>query len=44
MSGPREAFGADPGDVSLGHKEVQRWNLLDGWVISREPAHEALVS
>ncbi|HEY1704173.1 MAG TPA: zinc ribbon domain-containing protein [Trebonia sp.] len=35
---------ADPGDVSLGHKSVQRWNLPDGWVISREPAHEALVS
>ena len=35
---------ADPGDVSLGHKEVQRWNLPDGWVISRRPAHEALVS
>ena len=35
---------ADPGDVSLGHKSVQRWNLPDGWVISRRPAHEALVS
>jgi hypothetical protein len=23
---------------------VQRWNLPDGWVISRKPAHEALVS
>jgi site-specific DNA recombinase len=30
--------------VSLGHKEVQRWNLPDGWVISKRPAHEALVS
>jgi DNA invertase Pin-like site-specific DNA recombinase len=29
---------ADPGDVSLGHKSVQRWNLPDGWVISRQPA------
>jgi hypothetical protein len=35
---------ADPGDVSLGHKSVQRWNLPDGWVISRTPAHPALVS
>ncbi|HEX2819470.1 MAG TPA: recombinase family protein [Streptosporangiaceae bacterium] len=35
---------ADPADVSLGHKEVQRWNLPDGWVISKRPAHEALVS
>jgi len=35
---------ADPVDVSLGHKSVQRWNLPDGWVISRRPAHEALVS
>jgi hypothetical protein len=35
---------ADPADVSLGHKDVQRWNLPDGWVISKCPAHEALVS
>jgi site-specific DNA recombinase len=35
---------ADPADVSLGHKQVQRWNLPDGWVISDRPAHEALVS
>ena len=35
---------ADPGDLSLGHKSVQRWNLPDGWVISRTPAHPALVS
>jgi site-specific DNA recombinase len=35
---------ADPGNVSLGHKSVQRWNLPDGWVISRKPAHPALVS
>ena len=35
---------ADPADVSLGHKDVQRWNLPDGWVISRKPAHQALVS
>jgi len=35
---------ADPADVSLGHKSVQRWNLPDGWVISAKPAHPALVS
>ena len=35
---------ADPGNVILGHKSVQRWNLPDGWVISRRSAHEALVS
>ena len=33
-----------PGHASLGHKSVQRWNLPDGWVISRQPAHPALVS
>ena len=35
---------ADPGNVGLGHKSVQRWNLPDGWVISRKPSHPALVS
>jgi hypothetical protein len=35
---------ADSADVSLGHRDVQRWNLRDGWVISRRPAHQALVS
>ena len=35
---------ADPADVSLGHKDVPRWNLPDGWVISKGPAHPALVS
>src|SRR6185312_9151763 len=35
---------ADPADVTLGHKSVQRWNLPDGWVISSKPAHPALVS
>ena len=35
---------ADPGNVTLGYKSVQRWNLPDGWVISRRPAHPALVS
>jgi hypothetical protein len=34
----------DPADISLGPKQVQRWNLPDGWVISSKPAHEALVS
>jgi site-specific DNA recombinase len=35
---------ADPANVTLGHKSVQRWNLPDGWVISNRPAHPALVS
>jgi site-specific DNA recombinase len=35
---------ADPGNVTLGHKSVQRWNLPDGWVISNRPVHPALVS
>jgi site-specific DNA recombinase len=35
---------ADPADISLGHRLVQRWNLPDGWVISARPAHPALVS
>jgi len=34
----------DPGNVTLGHKSVPRWNLPDGWVISRRAAHPALVS
>jgi hypothetical protein len=34
----------DPADVALGHRQVQRWNLPDGWVISEKPAHPALVS
>ena len=34
----------DAGDIALGHKPVQRWNLPDGWVISRKLAHPALVS
>jgi hypothetical protein len=28
----------------LGHRQVERWNLPEGWVISRHPAHAALVS
>ena len=35
---------ADPADIGLGHKQVQRWNLPGGWVISARPAHPALVS
>jgi len=35
---------ADPADVRLGHKDVQWWNLPDGRVISKRPAHPALVS
>jgi len=29
----------DPANTGLGHKQVQRWNLPEGWVISRHPAH-----
>jgi site-specific DNA recombinase len=35
---------ADPADSTLGHRQVQRWNLPEGWVISKYPAHAALVS
>jgi site-specific DNA recombinase len=41
---PSEAVLVDPADTGLGHKQVQRWNLPEGWVISRHPAHPALVS
>ena len=34
----------DPASTRLGHKQVQRWNLPEGWVISRHPAHPALIS
>jgi hypothetical protein len=34
----------DPANTTLGHRQVQRWNLSAGWVISRNPAHPALVS
>ena len=27
----------DPADTSLGHRQVQRWNLPEGWVISKQP-------
>ena len=41
---PSEAVLVDPADTGLGHKQVQRWNQPEGWVISRHPAHAALVS
>ena len=34
----------DPANTGLGHKQVQRRNLPEGWVISKQPAHPALVS
>jgi DNA invertase Pin-like site-specific DNA recombinase len=34
----------DPANTGLGHKPVQRWNLPEGWVISRRPAHPAIIS
>ena len=41
---PSEAVLVDPANTGLGHKQVQRWNLPERWVISRHPAHAALVS
>jgi site-specific DNA recombinase len=41
---PSQAVLVDPANTTLGHKQVQRWNLPDGWVISSRPAHPALVS
>jgi hypothetical protein len=41
---PSQAVLVDPANTGLGHKQVQRWNLPEGWVISRRPAHAALVS
>jgi hypothetical protein len=41
---PSAAVLVDPADTGLGHRQVQRWNLPEGWVISRHPAHVALVS
>src|SRR6201984_2019582 len=41
---PSEPVLVDPADTGLGHKQVQRWNLPEGWVISKHPAHAALVS
>jgi site-specific DNA recombinase len=34
----------DPANTGLGPRQVQRWNLPEGWVISTQPAHPALVS
>ncbi len=34
----------DPANTGLGYRDVQRWNLPEGWVISRRPAHPAIVS
>jgi recombinase len=28
---------ADPANTTLGHRQVQRWNLPEGWVISKTP-------
>ena len=34
----------DPANTGLGLRQVQRWNLPEGWVISKQPVHPALVS
>jgi site-specific DNA recombinase len=34
----------DPANTGLRHRQVQRWNLPESWVISKHPAHAALVS
>ena len=34
----------DPANTGLGHRQVQRWNLPEGWIISHRPTHPALVS
>ena len=34
----------DPANTALGHKHVPRWNLPEGRVISKHPAHATLVS
>jgi site-specific DNA recombinase len=41
---PSQAVLAGPANTGLGHKQVQRRNLPEGWVISKHPAHTALVS
>ncbi len=33
----------DPANTGLGRRQVQRWALPEGWVISARPAHPALV-
>ena len=34
----------DPANTGLGHRQVQRRTLPEGWVISKRPAHPALVN
>ena len=34
----------DPANTGLGHRQVQRRGLPEGWIISARPAHAALVS
>jgi hypothetical protein len=34
----------DPANTALGHKQVQWWNVPEGWVISKRLAPAALVS
>jgi hypothetical protein len=34
----------DPANTGLGDKQVQRWNLPAGWVISARLAHPAIIS
>ena len=34
----------DAANTGLGHRQVQRWALPEGWVISARPSHPALVS
>jgi site-specific DNA recombinase len=34
----------DPANTGLGHRQVQRWNPPDGWIISTRLAHPKLVS
>jgi hypothetical protein len=41
---PSAAVLVDPAGTGLGHRQVQRWNRPEGWVISKHPAHTALVS
>ena len=38
---PSQAVLVDPANTGLGHKQVQRWNLPEGWVVSKHPAHAA---
>jgi site-specific DNA recombinase len=40
----RQRTDFDLANTTLGHRQVQRWHLPEGWVISKHPAHAALVS